>query len=417
MKKKLITIILTILIIALVLAIMPGSATYTLPKVYILLVGSGILLVLMFFNYKNFTLDVKDYLLIIFAVLTFISTILSSNVKTSILGTKGRWEGMLAIYAYIIIYFCAKKFLEYKNSKTILNILYGIYIPVCILGIAQHYINFPTNALYPIFNKQVCGTFGNSNFMGSFLSIGIPIFIITYIIKGNKLSFITSLLTFFVLVACRARSGWIAFAAFGIILIIYLIKQKDKKYIKRTIILFICFALLFTMLYIPKKSIVRNKVSQVKSDIQTVKTSGIDNQLGSSRIEIWKISLELILKYPLFGVGTDNLKDGITNNLTQTSREFIRRTESLIDKAHNEYLQIAVTIGIPALFIYLAFLATITLPKLKDIFKREKTFLILSIIISYLVQAFFNISVIGVAPLFWIVLGIADNEKIVITKK
>ena len=53
----------------------------------------------------------------------------------------------------------------------------------------------------------------------------------------------------------------------------------------------------------------------------------------------------------------------------------------------------------------------IVFPKLKNILKQEKTFITLSVIISYLVQAFFNISTIGVAPLFWLALGLLDNQN------
>ena len=42
-------------------------------------------------------------------------------------------------------------------------------------------------------------------------------------------------------------------------------------------------------------------------------------------------------------------------------------------------------------------------------YKRQ----ILSIIGSYLVQAFFNISTIGIAPIFWFCLGIIDNKNII----
>ena len=34
-------------------------------------------------------------------------------------------------------------------------------------------------------------------------------------------------------------------------------------------------------------------------------------------------------------------------------------------------------------------------------------------IICYIVQAFFNISTIGVAPLFWMLLGLSENEEVV----
>lgn len=83
----------------------------------------------------------------------------------------------------------------------------------------------------------------------------------------------------------------------------------------------------------------------------------------------------------------------------------------MIDKAHNEYLQIAATLGIPALAIYSIFICMIIFPKLPKIFKQEYSLLILSVIINYLTQAFFNISTIGIAPLFWFALGIANNKN------
>ena len=130
-------------------------------------------------------------------------------------------------------------------------------------------------------------------------------------------------------------------------------------------------------------------------------------------MEIWKMTIKLIGKHPLFGCGTDNLRNGLAKDCQEDFLAFVKRTKTIPDKAHNEYLQIAATIGIPALIIYLMFVGMILFPKIKDMFK-DKTMLIISItIISYLVQAFFNISTIGVAPLFWMALGLSDNENFV----
>lgn len=410
MKQKMITIVLTILMIALPIAIMPGK-TYNLPKVWILLVGGAILLVLLLINYKKITLDKKDYILLFLALIIFISTMCSSNLSISILGRKNRYEGMLALYTYFIMYYSTKKFMEYKKSKNILKILYVIYIPICILGIMQYYIKLPNSNLYPIFNRNTCGTFGNTNFMGSFISTGIPIFIICYIFNNSKMSLLTSFLCFFCLIACMARSAWVAFCCFAMAMAIYLIINKDKKYIKRGIILIAGFTTIVLILYLQKESPVKQRLNVVKNDIQITKNQGVKNELGSGRIGIWKITLELIEKYPLLGVGPDNLESGIFNNLTTTSINYMLKTKTKIDKSHNEFLQIAVTIGVPGLIAYISFLLAIIIPKLKKAFKQKETFLFLSIIGSYLAQAFFNISTIGIAPLFWIALGLADNEK------
>ena len=228
MKEKFITVILTIIITAVPIAILPDAKQYNLAKICILLTSGAILLILMILNHKKIKLDKKDFLILIFGGLVLLSTIFSTNLDRSIIGSRNRYEGMLAIFTYILIYLCAKKFLKYKNKKTILVIIHIIYILISILVICQRYIKMPTNDFVPIFNKSVSGTFGNTNFMGNFVSMGIPIFIIWYIVKGYKISLITSLLVFFNLIACYARSGWVAFFVFSIILLVYLIKMLKE---------------------------------------------------------------------------------------------------------------------------------------------------------------------------------------------
>lgn len=380
---------------------------YTIKSI-ILLAGGLVLLIAFLANYKKIYIDKKDVLLLIFAILIFISTMLSSHIDISIFGCDGRYDGMLALYTYIIIYLSTKKFFGYKNKKTLLIIISVLYILICSFGVVQYYIKIPGEKL---FSRGVAGTFGNTNFMGNFVSMGIPIFSMIYILKNKKICFVISSLVFFCLIACGARSSWVAFLAFSLMLGAYLIQTKNKKYVKRTVILFICFALIFVYLFTAKNSFVKRKVNAVKSDVTTATTEGVKKNMGSSRIQIWQITVELIKKYPIFGVGTDNLKYGIGENLTENSIDFMVRTETSIDKAHNEYLQYAATLGIPALIVYLIFVLQILKDNINEI-ETNTTKLILSlIIVSYLVQAFFNISTIGIAPLFWFALGLMDSEK------
>ena len=188
--------------------------------------------------------------------------------------------------------------------------------------------------------------------------------------------------------------------------------MKNKEYLKRTAILFVCFALIFTYLFTVKSSFVKTKVKTISNEVKVATTQGVNEKMGSNRIQIWRITIDLIKKYPIFGVGTDNLKSALHNNLTTDYIEFIERTKVGIDKAHNEYLQIAVTLGIPALVVYLVFIVLVLKGKEKQIFNNLNIFIIYSSIICYLVQAFFNISTIGIAPLFWFALGLIDNKII-----
>lgn len=418
MKQKLITVILTLIAVLVPLLIIPNKINdnYNILKVWILLIAGLLLLILLLASYKTLKIDAKDILIIIFLCMVFISTFLSSDIKISILGDKNRYEGLLMFITYIVIYMCSKKYFQYKNIKIFLNIMFYVAMIIGILGIAQKFI---TNMnLKPIFDRGICATFGNSNFFGSFISIVLPISISIFILNGNKKGFILSLVMFFNMISSGTRSAWVAFVVVAIIGFIYLIKHKNKTYFKRLVILLLCFILIFGYLFngfglIKKNSTTKIKIEQIKNDLKNASETGLADNMGSGRIEIWRMTLKLIIQKPILGCGTDNLKLGLRTYCKEDFNKFVLRAHAVPDKAHNEYLQIAATIGIPVLVIYLIFVSTILFPKMKLMLK-DKLYLIISItIISYLTQAFFNISTIGVAPLFWMILGLSDNEDFI----
>lgn len=418
MKQKLITIILTLIAILSPLLIIPKTINdnYNILKLWTLLIGGLLLVVLLLASYKDLVIDKKDIIILIFLGLVFLSTLVSSNIKKSIIGEKNRYEGLLMFITYTCIYLSAKKYFKYEKIYTFLNIMFYVSIIIGILGIAQKYVK--CEALYPIFNKGICATFGNSNFFGSFISIILPISISIFIFKGNKKGFILSLVMFFNMISSGTRSAWVAFAVVGIIGTAYLLKSKNKTYFKRFIILLLCFILIFGYLFngfglIKTNSVTKIKFNQMKNDIKNTTSSGLENNMGSGRIEIWKMTLKLIKQKPILGCGIDNLKEGLRTYCEEDFYQFIIRTHTVPDKAHNEYIQIAATIGVPALTIYIIFISMILLNKMKNMLNNKLSFIITITIISYLVQAFFNISTIGVAPIFWIILGLSNNEDFI----
>lgn len=440
MKQKAITFILSLVAILapLLVKTWDGTASYNILKLIVLLGAGLVLLILLLASYKTLTLDKKDILLLIFMGLVFISTFLSSNIKVSIFGFKHRHEGLLMFATYIIIYMCSKKYFKYNKVSRFLNIMFLVSMAIGILGIAQQYVN--NKELYPLFNKGICSTFGNSNFFGSFISIVLPIATAIFILNGNKKGFILSLIMFYNMISSGTRSAWVAFAVVGLMGLIYLIKQRNKKYFVRAAILLILFVIIFIYLLngfdfiINKlksddaneqggsvkttqasstKTITELKIETMKNELKYAKETGNFDKIGSDRILIWKLSLKLIAKKPVFGCGPDNFWEGLVRNCTKEIGEYVYRTNICIDKAHNEYLQIGATLGIPALICYLVFIGLILFPKKKLALNDKKYFIICLSIISYLVQAFFNISTIGVAPLFWMLLGLIDNRDFI----
>ena len=131
-----------------------------------------------------------------------------------------------------------------------------------------------------------------------------------------------------------------------------------------------------------------------------------DDNAGSGRMFIWKNGITLVPKYALHGSGPDTFDIPFMENFSEKKKNIFRFAATSVDKAHNGILQIAVTIGIPALLTYLTLIGIILFKGIR--LSKINTFLIpLNIaLISYLIQAFFNISVVSVAPLYWAFLGI-----------
>ena len=439
MRQKAITFILSLVAILAPILIIPSSddSNYNILKLIVLLVSGLALLIILLASYKSLTIDKKDILIFIFIGLVFISTFLSSDIKKSIFGEENRYEGLLMFATYVCIYICSKKYFNYKRISIFINIMFFLSLLIGVLGIAQNYVKYPKFIeIYPIFNKEICSTFGNSNFFGSFISLVLPISIASYIFTGTKRGFILSLIMFFNMISCGTRSAWVAFVFVALLGLIYLIKQRKSRYFVRAIVLLVLFIMIFVYLlngfdFILSKfknvskdefdtgkvtntqTLTQKKVEQFKNDLQRARENGLSDRMGSGRIAIWKITLKLISKKPVLGCGPDNLWDGLVQNCTDETYKFVKATHTGIDKAHNEYLQIAATIGIPALICYLIFITLILVPKIKLAITNKTYFIICLTVISYLIQAFFNISTIGVAPLFWMLLGLIDNEEMI----
>ena len=460
MKQKIITTVLILISMLAPLLITPViiNDSYNYYKIWVLLIGGALLLIMLILSYKTLKIDKKDILILIFLGLTFISTFLSSNTKISIFGQRLRHEGLLMFTTYVLIYLCSKKFFKHDNYKEVLNLLFYTYVLICIFGILQRHLFI--KRLYPLFINMISGTFGNSNFFGSFITIVLPISVLFYLFKGGKKPFILSLLMFFSLISCTARSAWLAFVVCLVPFLIYLIKNKDKKVFKRLIILLICFILIFIYLFNEcniVKSILskKEKKDETKTDTEvtiqqteTVQTNpetqtkngsvlerindlpktqrrffktfneikiaintGSLDIIGSQRGLIWRWTLKVISNKPFFGCGPDNLNNALHTYCKKEIIQDIQETGKDTDKAHNEILQIAATLGIPAAIIYITFVGLILCPNLKKMYKNPIIFGLTIAIIGYLVQAFFNISTIGVAPLFWMLLGLIDNKE------
>ena len=350
-------------------------------------------------------------LLLLFLTLIELSTAFSPNKYTSVYGLIDRKEGLISYFCYFSVFLFSYRLMDKEKINKMIPGVAIVSMIVSIYGILQHYqLDFlPRNSAM----RNYGGTytfFDNPNFFGSYLVLAILITLPIYLIASNKkyqtLYFISLCLAFVALIFSNTRSGYVGVFV-GFVFITLFVVLKRKLLWKRWGTLAASMMVLLFLVNMSEQGHYTQRINSVVKESYTVATNQSTGHEGSSRFYIWKKSLPLVKEYFWIGSGPDSFEFAFPND--EETKGFLGG--KVVDKAHNEYLQIAITLGVPALLIYLSFLLLIfrrAVQAVKLAEGNEKILLygVMATIMGYVVQAFFNISTVPVAPIFWSILGI-----------
>ncbi|MBM3453096.1 MAG: O-antigen ligase family protein [Bacteroidetes bacterium] len=364
-----------------------------------LIVISGISITTLLILNRKWDNSIIFWLILCYLFLVFLSSIFAHNVLLAFTGVTpkgGRFEGFITILIYFILFYASRNYLVVTRKK-IIRAFSGLSI-VAVYALVQYY-QFDPLVIYRNFRPIVFSTIGNPNFLGSLmvmicsLSFGLAVYY-------KKWYYYLFLVLFFsALLASQTRGCWIAF---GIVIFCHslLVIIFDKTKFFGLFIALIMMSLVIFTLNFTKKNAISKRTKSIRTEIKMKDQFG-----GSGRLKIWEITWGVVRAHPILGTGPENLKPVLKTEFKNELNVYYRTKGVVIDKAHNEYLHIAAVTGIPSLIIYLVLLAFIFWKNIPQ-FKRDKNKIIVGLaVLGYLLQAFTNISVIAVAPLFWILLG------------
>jgi O-antigen ligase len=193
------------------------------------------------------------------------------------------------------------------------------------------------------------------------LMIHLTVFIILLSSKAGLLSVILVILFYTVLLAWR-HGQW----------------KKAATFLACSVIVFFAGLMIF-----PNAS---TRVSQAAEDMSTDGSEGNSAQSTSERIIVWKAAVNIILKQPLLGVGTGDVKDELLREY-YAKKDYPAFNQKL--NAHNQYLQTMVTLGITGFIV----LAGIILSSLVISIKKQDypyTAFILLIILNIAFESMFE---------------------------
>lgn len=404
-----------------------GSDYFYYPKILIIYFAVLLGLIICYFSYSKRNIENKfpDELIwvIFFLVMILMSTIFSKYTEQALWGRPLRKEGALAFLSYfLILYFSFLSAREENNIKIIIRYFLISASIISVYAILQ-YIGFdpiPRDSIRKSWSFTSFATLGNPNFLGSYLSIALPVSMFLYLYDNNKifpgLLFISSILIYSALLCAKSRSAWVG-VIFSMIVMIALFFKPIIQKIGRLVVLLTTIVVVTIILNSVHNGTISAKFDSLISDYKTIISENKEKSTaGSERIFIWSRSMDYIFERPFLGSGPDTFEKVFKMSPEEAKYHF--NSESVyVDKAHNDYLQIIITMGFPALLFYLIFLSIVIIKSFRNIRKNNYdifTISLLSGIIAYVVQSFFNISVVSVAPLFWSVLGllIAHNYNL-----
>ncbi len=394
------------------------------PKIDLLLV----LVVIMLFTYllalrkkeiswKSYT---PYYPLLFFALFLVISSIFSDYSHIVLQGRPFRWEGLLAYTVYMSILLLASQIINSKSkllwslrSLFISGVIISIYGFIQYLG--YDFIN--RDPLRAGWSGRIFSTLGNPNFAGSYIILLLIPALILYIgarkKKNNYLYGILTTIFYSFMIMTYTRTAWTAFI-FIIFLGAWLMRKRIKEDIFKIAVLAVVLIIITGVIDWHGNMYFRNRLFSLYQDSSTLMRGTEEEYLktGSNRTFIFLHTLPLLGEDPLWGSGLDTFAEVFPQEKYQEHNN----TRKVVDKAHNEYLQLGVTAGLPALLSYLLFLFLIMKKGISNLYKKDPLQLGLFLaLVAYLIQAFGNISVVSVAPVFWFILGlnIVYNFKII----
>jgi len=347
--------------------------------------------------------------LLIYFMLLVVSLFFALDRELAIHGSPRREDGFRMMMVYFLLFLAAR---TGTISRTKFNV--GIEISAAILsiyGIMQCYglDPFPRDFIRARW-RTAFSTFGNPNFFGSYLVLVIPIALDSFIRRRKDISGLVYSILIYALLCTRTRSAWIGAA---VAIVAYFVAGRlstrySRQDTRRLIcILMITFAVVHVLNALNNNAFVQRSKSIYEGALSVIRNEDPE-RAGSGRIFIWKRVILLIRDRPLTGYGVENLRVPFAERFNEEVMAVFGRI-LYFDKAHNEYLHIAVTTGIPSLIVYLSLVTKVLRVGFTRLRENDTYCPFVASVLGYLVQAFFNISVVSVAYMFWVFLGILCN--------
>lgn len=346
---------------------------------------------------KQLKNNILPFCLVLLLLWSLISAFLSKNIYSSFFGSPYRKEGFFAYLSYAGI-FSITAFV--KNKKSLRAVLFFHTSAATIVSLLS---------LFSVFPREK-GVFFNANHYGYYLCMMLPLAVGLFISSDKKYRFIyiiEAMLLTTGLIFCHSMGPFLAVVISLLCLTVFVAILHPKKIPELLFDLLLCAAAGTVCAVYSWDLIADLKTLFADAGTAAAKFSGDTsqeteeafNKIGSSRGVLWKYAWQFACERPVFGYGPDCFFD-----------LYYLKTGVLNQRPHNEFLQIAASLGFPALAFYLSGLGSLFVRFIQIFKKLSLLQLTLFVcVLSYLISSFFGNTMYYTSPYFFMLLGFCFN--------
>lgn len=363
---------------------------------------------------KNEKLSIKQYLknnlfllfLFLMLIWSIFSCVASDNIDISLNGTLYRKEGVITYFTYCGILGCGY---VVRNKQFIKRILEFFTLSATALSILMLINSKTLNKLLGLTVHSA--VFLQFNHFGYYLCMSLMCVLLLFQMEKKSTSKLMFRIAIFaVITAALVENGalgpYLAVIA-GLVCSVILTIWLDKKHLKRILIVVGVFIIVTLIMNVSNGHLYKD-IKILGGDISKIANESPDvGKAGTGRWILWMNGLRFIAEKPVFGYGPDNL-----------GYQYAKVNIST-DRAHNELIQFAASLGIPAAIFYIIALAAYFIVFLKH--KKQVSTLeigLLCTVIAYLVSSMFGNTMYYTSPFFFMLLGISSGrQKLLDSKK
>ena len=363
--------------------------------------------------------------LFIFALSACIATVFSINPTFSLRGDFARGESFFTIITYTLLPIIFAFFIQtFQQALSLIRALCIATAIICLYAIIEFLClqSFGISPLQhfrpPILRHNfITSTIGNANFLGRYLVLILPLFAACAVkatgtkqavlwVCGGMLAGTTLILTY-------SRASLVSIMVGGLVFAV-LTRTTAQAQRRRLTLLLGASLLLIIVIGLLSQTLSGSSPRAFFNTYASRAVEAFDLKEGdglATRVFTWKHSIPVILERPWFGHGPDTGFDALKQVNFEKAVRF--NTILILDRVHNNYLDIALMQGLIGLAAYLTILITFMRGLIKTI-RRPDTppeicILLCGLFSGFagcLVNDFFTFSTVSVSMTFWSLIGV-----------